>query len=223
MGGIETACEDIPDIDDPICTCPECVQEMQFMYTGALCELNQVLSGKCTQNSPNAYEAGYRITDALDPTLVLGTGQAKQQDTITIRSPNGCIPDTLAVTLSFPTGAVTQTFVVDAQCDGGRGLILLEDYGAFQFTGYTCDANSVYNCLQEVSYDLNVCNYGTEDETVYEMSLSIKETESGTIVFQNLIENVPLKILCYLLENVTTTQEKSMWIDVSRNHTVSKL
>ena len=192
LGEIEVKCEDIPDIKSPVCTCPECVRELQFVYTGKPCPQNQVDSGKCTQNGPNPFEAGYRITDALDPTFVLGTGQAEQKDTITITSTTGCIPDTLAVTISVPTGEVTQTFVMDAQCDpnGGRGLILLEDYGAFESTGYTCDANDVNNCLEEVSYGLQVCNIGSQDETIYDWYFERKVEESGAIDYIDLLENV---------------------------------
>jgi len=221
LGGIEVKCQDIPDIKNPVCTCPECVRELQFEYTGITCAQNQVDSAKCTQNSPNPFDAGYRITDALDPTVVLGTGQAKQGDTITITSPTGCIPDTLAVTISAPTGAVTQTFVMDAQCDpnGGRGLILREDYGAFQSTGYSCDENDVNNCVEEVSYGLSVCNVGSEDEIIYDWYFERKEEVSGAIDFIDLLENVnPEDVMLTPGECYYDTRELDIDRCVEQNH-----
>merc|ERR1719162_950658 len=93
---------------------------------------------KCTDSGPNPFVAGYRITNALDQTEVLATGQAQQGDEIVIDAVgiSGCIPKTLAVTISVPTGAVTQTFTIDSSCGGGRGLILTDDYGAFESYGY---------------------------------------------------------------------------------------
>jgi len=131
----------------------------------------------------------------MDPTLVLATGQAQQGETITIDAGTGCIPDTLQVTISSQTGEVSQQFTIDAQCDGGRGLILKEDYGAFESTGYSCDPTDVHNCDQVVEYSLSVCNAGSEDETVYSFSISLKEEVSGELVIEDLLAGVDPELL----------------------------
>ena len=154
---MEIECEEISDIENPVCTC-ECVQELKFIYTGKQCDPNQTASGKCIDGQDsNLLVVSYIITNnAVDPDFLL-EGNAREQHTITITSPSTkCIPDTLGVIISDPTaGTVTQTFEIDAKCCGKRGLSLKQDYGAFQSSGYTCDAYDVNNCLQEVTYSVN--------------------------------------------------------------------
>lgn len=227
--GVEVGCEEIEEEKEPLCSCAECVRDLKFKYTGMLCPDNQAQSGNCVQISPvNPFVAGYRITDAMDPTLVLATGQAQQGDTVTIDAGTGCIPDTLSVTISVPTGEVTQTFTVDAQCDGGRGLILVEDYGAFKSTGYSCDATDVHNCDQAVQYGLSVCNEGSEQETVYEFLLETKETVSGLMESLDLLIGVDPEDLmlspgeCYYSvrdEMVDRCVESNYCVEVTGNAT----
>lgn len=192
MDGIEIGCEAIVTEEQPVCTCPECVRNLQFVYTGKSCPPNQLATGKCSDSGPNPFVAGYRITNSLDATEVLATGQAQQGDTITVDAVGltACIPDTLAVTISVPTGAVTQTFTIDVSCDGGRGLILTEDYGAFESYGYSCSESDVHNCIQAVSYGLKVCNTGSDDQTIYEWMLKADETNSTDSTVCDLLEDV---------------------------------
>ena len=188
IGGLEVPCDEITEELEPICSCAECVRALSFIYTGKPCSSALLNNGKCTENGPNPFIAGYRITDALDQTSVLATGIVQQGDEITFESiGNGCIPDTLAVSISIPTGGVTQTFTIDSSCDR-RGLILTEDYGAFESYGYSCDENDVHNCGQTVTYDLRVCNDGSEDQTVYEFSFKQEEELTGAVEMCDLTE-----------------------------------
>jgi len=159
------------------------------VYTGKDCEANQVATGKCTDLSPKPFVAGYRITNALDATEVLAVGTVNQGSQITFDavSASGCVPDTIAVSISLPTGAVVQTFTVDSSCDGGRGLILIENYGSFESTGYSCSATDVHNCKEDVTYGLQVCNIGSEDQTVYEFSFTEKEELSGEMTVLDIL------------------------------------
>ena len=134
----EDSDEDSDEIQ-PICQCGDCARQLQFIYTGSGCPENQPT---CTDASLNPFMAEYRITNGLDATEVIAVGQALQGlDTITVDaiSLNGCLPNTLAVTISVPTGAVTQTFTIDSSCDGGQGLIMVEHYGAFLAHDYSCN------------------------------------------------------------------------------------
>jgi len=186
--GAEIPCDEIPQEEKPVCACPECVRTLSFKYTGKSCSPELLNSGKCTDSGPNPFIAGYRITNALDQTEVLATGTVQQNDDIVFDAVTGCIPDTLAVTISVPTGGVTQTFTIDSSCDGGRGLILIEDYGAFEAIGYSCSETDTHNCFQKVSYGLKVCNDGSEDQTIYEFFLQADEEISGGSEFCDLTE-----------------------------------
>ncbi len=230
MDGAEIGCELIPEESRPVCECPECVRSLAFIYTGKACSPALVANGRCTDSGPNPFIAGYRITNAVDPTEVLATGTVQQNDEIVFDAVGitSCIPDALAVTISVPTGAVTQTFTVDASCDGGRQLTLLSDYGAFESYGYSCSATDTHNCRQEVSYGLKVCNDGSEDQTVYEFFLKEIETITSEEEICDLTENVdPAELMlgpgeCFYdtkTANVNRCQEESYCVDVSANAT----
>jgi len=188
MNNEEIACEDIPVEDKPVCNCPECVRELKFKYTGLACDPSLSAAGKCADEGPNPFIAGYRITSCEDSTIVVTTGEVQQGDYITV-SPEGtalgCLPDCLSATISVPTGAVTQTFEIDSKCDGGNGLILINDYGAFESIGYSCSATDTHNCIQEVNYGLKVCNTGSTTEQIYDWFLTIDKVEI------DLLQDVP--------------------------------
>jgi len=188
MNNEEIACEDIPQEDKPVCNCAECVRELKFKYTGLACEPSFSASGKCADEGPNPFIAGYRITSCEDPTVVVATGEVQQGDYITF-SPEGtaldCLPDCLSATISVPTGAVTQSFEIDSTCDGGNGLILISDYGAFESIGYSCSETDTHNCIQGVNYGLKVCNTGSTEEQIYEWFLTINKEEI------DLLQEVP--------------------------------
>jgi len=97
------------------------------------------------------------------------------------------MPDKLLVTISVEGAGRTQTFEFNSTCDGGEGLLLTEDYGAFESTGYTCGRLDVHDCLQTVNYGLKVCNDGFTDETIYDWLLKGDDKHDE---FYDLLENV---------------------------------
>jgi len=177
MDGEQITCEEITPEDEPVCECEDCVREVKFKYTGLPCSSGFSASGKCADDSPNPFVAGYRITDCEDSTQVFATGQAEQGDYVTIGASNGaCLPACMNVVISIPTGAVTQTFEIDSTCGGvDRGLVLVSDYGAFQSIGYSCSESDTHNCIQDISYGLKVCNTGTTDEQCNEWSFTLNK------------------------------------------------
>merc|ERR1712238_630340 len=78
------------------CDCVSgCVKELTFMYTGKDCPQSQKLSGQCNDETfSSAFNAGYQIA----------------------------LPDKLTASIMLDNGVVTQTFTIDATCDGGQGL-----------------------------------------------------------------------------------------------------
>jgi len=186
MNNEEIACEDIPQEDKPVCSCPDCVRDVRFVYTGLACSPAFSASGKCADEGPNPFIAGYRITSCDDPTAVFASGEAQQGDSITIAAGGtSCLPECLSATISVPTGQVTQTFEIDSECAGGNGLILISNYGSFESVGYSCDETDVHNCIQSISYGLKVCNTGTTEEQIFDWFLTINEEEI------DLLEDVP--------------------------------
>ncbi len=153
----------------------------------------------------NPFTAGIRVTNPAVPTEVLIAGEYNIGDTVTIVPATGqsCIPDRLAVTISVPMSTVTQTFEIDSSCDGGRELILLEEYASFESVGYSCDATDQHNCLLDVLYEVEVCNLGPGEETIYELDFVL----NGTL--EDLTVGVPPEDLMLLTnECYATTIEK---------------
>ena len=188
MNNEEVDCEAIPSEDQSVCECEDCVREVKFKYTGLACSPGFAASGKCTdEGSPNPFVAGYRVTSCEDPTRVFVSGEAQQGDFINIGAPDGaCLPTCMNVVISVPTGEVTQTFEIDSTCSGNdRGLVLASDYGAFESIGYSCSETDTHNCIQGVSYGLEVCNIGSTDEQIYEWSLTLNEEEI------DLLQDIP--------------------------------
>ena len=65
-------CSDIPGEDQLDCTCPDCVRELIFVYTGVMCTAEEV--GSCTQFGANPANATVMIGDALDANLTFFEG-----------------------------------------------------------------------------------------------------------------------------------------------------
>jgi hypothetical protein len=97
LGGVP--CTDIPGEEQPVCTCPECVREMVFVYTGELCVPDEVET--CTQFGANPATAVVMIGHASDASVVFFEGVVSIGDTITIKDDN-CIPDSLVATVGIP-------------------------------------------------------------------------------------------------------------------------
>merc|ERR1712238_78064 len=132
------------------------------------------------------------------------------------------LPECHSVTISERSGGpVTQTFEIDSTCDGGNGMVLSTAYGALQSTGYSCDDTDTHNCIQEVSYGVNVCNTGsTEEEQIYDWTLNLNDKEidllknvapadvtlrPGECVYDTVVEDVNRCVEFKMCAEVDTT------------------
>ena len=80
---------------------------------------------------------------------------------VVIGRPDGqFIPDSLRVFVAYSQSFdVTQSFTIDSSCEG-RGLILLERYGAVDFKRYSCNRNDIHNCFLDMLYKFDACGIG---------------------------------------------------------------
>lgn len=178
MDGVEIACVDILAEDEPICDCGNCVREVQFEYTSLPCSPEFSASGRCSDQAPNPFLADYRILSCDETGQIFTSGQVQQGDFVTIGTPEGiCLPSCMGVEIAVPGGNVTQSFELDSACNGARGLMLSSNYGAFESIGYSCSSTDTHNCFQEVTYDVDVCNRGIDDEQIYDWSLALNGAE----------------------------------------------
>lgn len=177
---MEMNCVDLPPIDDPICTCPECVRSLEFTFTGNGCD---GLIG-CIDARLPPIDAGRIQFSECDSDLVIATiDSAVIGDTITVTIDGvQCIPDCLDVVVSDPiTGDFDQLFRIDTTCDGTRGLILKESYASLDFIGFTCDDNDINNCFQDIVYSAEFCNDGSIDLTLFEFSFFFNDVEEDLL------------------------------------------
>lgn len=163
-------CTSLEAEEDIVCTCPNCVTEMIFTYTGAACNGRE----GCTDTSAPQSSAMFVVINP-DTGAQLFMGMVDNVgDEIKLASTT-CLPDNLEV-LFTPLGGGTafQTVIMDSSCDD-RGLFLQQSYGALDFVGYTCDDNSVHNCIEEVIYGFEVCNTGEVEMTVFELGFTLNK------------------------------------------------
>ncbi|KAL3924028.1 MAG: hypothetical protein SGILL_001292 [Bacillariaceae sp.] len=178
------ACEAIPPEEDLICSCPECVRELVFTYTGAGCNGNEA---ECEDFVPAPHSECARVTmcDADDELNCPFDGEVCIGDTITL-SDSDCLPANMAATVASEPGLLLQTTALVTGCTfPDRGLVLKEEYGSFTSEGYSCDENDVHNCLIKIQYGLEACNVGGRDEQVYEFQIDM----DGEIC--DLTEDIP--------------------------------
>jgi hypothetical protein len=174
-------CVDIPNEDQPKCTCPECVREVIFTYTGTGCTGNEL---ECTDfvDAPHPSPARVTICAGEDGTLCPFEGSVAIGETITISSTE-CLPASMVATVASGPGLLLQTVAVDTACVTGSDSVVLKDtYGAFQFVGYSCDESNTHICIEEVTYDLEVCNIGIRDEFLYEFFVDVNGVVSDLLL-----------------------------------------
>lgn len=160
-------CNEISPVRQAYCFCPECVREVVFMYTGNACN---GLEG-CTDASIDG--PGETADISFSPCgsdYVAYENVVSIGDMVTISLDDTCLPECMDVTIrDTVTGNQTQTFTIDTSCDA-RDIFLKDSYGATDFVGYSCDESDVNNCFQPVLYEVDACNAGGSNLTVYDLT-----------------------------------------------------
>ena len=99
-GGVD--CEEIPPESQLQCSCPECVRELSFQYTGASCAETAV---GCTQFGTNPTTALVVISDALNAETQYFQGEVTIGDTVKVEDAS-CLPDGLIATIGVPVRSI---------------------------------------------------------------------------------------------------------------------
>jgi hypothetical protein len=157
-------CEELTPEDQFICTCPECAQELVFIYTASSCdgldECQDVGTG------PGS-DSRVLISSLDDSTDLLFSGIVSTGEKIVLnRSSEICIPDSLSVEVFDPaTDDMLQIFRLESSCSS-QNLELLQSYASLDFMGYSCDSADVHNCMIDVLYEFDACNIGPVNLTL---------------------------------------------------------
>ena len=168
-------CSDITRETRTRCTCATCARELRFRYTAKQCGRNVAGSGiSCTNvtNSPPADRARIvfkrGLADLFEATV------DDNEDAIWSNQGN-CLPDDFDVFIMRPgTNIVTQTLSINSRCSTPSfGQVLLNDFGALRFSGYTCELNDVHNCFERVAYLGCAENDGTKLRELDSFTLDI--------------------------------------------------
>lgn len=165
-------CTDIPPIDGLVCSCADCVRNIEFIYTGSSC-VGDEGADVCEDFTPAPGSTASLTFTPCDSDAIILSGTFSVDEVLSVTlGGTACLPDCLEVTVADPNnGALLQQLKIDSSCDG-RGLLLKDSYGALDFVGYSCDENDVNNCFQEILYGVEVCNGGIEEQFLYDFSFS---------------------------------------------------
>jgi len=147
---------------------------MIFIYTARSCASDDT---DCDDFPPGPTDtATLIIGNPCDSGDILFSGMVTIGDEIILtRFDGSCLPDSMDVTVIDSALGVVQSNTIDTSCDG-RGLFLLNSYGALEFQGYSCDQNDVHNCFVDVLYNVTTCNIGDIDMTLNELLFDINGT-----------------------------------------------
>lgn len=172
----ETPCEDITGEEDLTCFCADCVQSLQFRYTGNNCDNFPGQVGECTDFQPASDTVRLVVGNMTNPFF---DEVVELEDIITVTSIEGCLPDSINIMVLDETDAsiVFQTLTLDVPCDSNGGLELLDSFGAVDFVGYGCDAIDVHSCFVDVVYFIRTCNDDASDDLIlFNMDFALNET-----------------------------------------------
>ena len=167
-------CKSIALEENLQCRCSPCAQELRFRYTSAPCPSSDSAGFSCKSVTKMNPMDGARVlvrrgfTDVYD-------GEVKTGQDVIIKS-GDCVPDNLVFFVMHPgTSIVTQKFSLDTRCSRANGIRLLNSYGAFQFSGYSCgdDDSEKHNCYVGVRQGACAENDGTETRTLSRFELNI--------------------------------------------------
>ena len=163
-------CGDISGELQPQCYCDSCPRELRFRYTAERCG-SGLEDGKCEDEVDAVLPASARVTVSREDKRLFDDVVDLGSDVILADGDN-CLPEDLSVIIRDPDdNTILQTVNLDVGCSGSPGIVLLESFGAVDFSGYTCDKDDVHNCFVDVDYDVCVEDEGTEVMTITSFEL----------------------------------------------------
>eukprot|EP00339_Tiarina_fusa_P025569 CAMPEP_0117077738 /NCGR_PEP_ID=MMETSP0472-20121206/54796_1 /TAXON_ID=693140 ORGANISM="Tiarina fusus, Strain LIS" /NCGR_SAMPLE_ID=MMETSP0472 /ASSEMBLY_ACC=CAM_ASM_000603 /LENGTH=1142 /DNA_ID=CAMNT_0004804163 /DNA_START=45 /DNA_END=3473 /DNA_ORIENTATION=- len=177
--GFDTNCQLLRGEEDLTCSCPECVRELILIYTADPCD---PVSETCMDTPGPSGTAFLVITASDDEDVIFFSGDVAEGDEVVVGDDNACLPDSVKATVrpsSDSEGAI-QMVTLDTSCDG-RGLFLLQGYGALDFIGYTCEEDDVHNCFIDVLYNITSCNVGEVDLILAELEFTLNNVTTDLI------------------------------------------
>lgn len=163
------------------CRCEDdCPRGLVYRYTAAPCDPKSV-PRNCADFEVNDAVVEVVITN-LNEEVTFFEGRIQIGDDIVLESQGGCLPDSFQVNVVSPiTGDISQIVTLDSFCDVG-GPTLLDDYGAFEFAGYTCRDGIQHHCYIAVEYESNTAWSGAANQALssWNFVLNGLENPGGT-------------------------------------------
>jgi hypothetical protein len=181
----DVSCEAIEEVTELQCTgCSPTT--LCFTYTAESCPANDPAGLKACMDLNGSSPQAMADIVVTDGTNMLVDGTFRIGSEFCVSNGGESLPAELLVMINAPMGGATpvlnQMLTIDSTCTG-RGLTLLENYGALQMTQYTnCDGTS--DCFVPVVYGFLVKNTGPIGLTVAEFSSTINNE------FKNLLVGV---------------------------------
>lgn len=159
--GLEGSCTDLQGEQFPQCRCTECPSELRFIYTALPCASTPT-AGLLTCIDENPIPEGSASLVVSSGDTILFSGTVNNGDEIRVNEDGSCLPGELLIAISNPEEASTssQIVTIDTSCVD-PGIPLLANFGAVQFSGYTCADDSVpHNCFVNTLFEVTATNAG---------------------------------------------------------------
>ncbi|CAB9496386.1 Hemolysin-type calcium-binding repeat (2 copies) [Seminavis robusta] len=181
IDGVTGDCIDLQGEQFPQCVCEECVGTLRFRYTASPCP-DTAVPGllSCLDENPMPEAGASIVISAMD--TVLFEGVVANGEEVELTQDTNCLPGEILMAVSAE-GATTSSQVVsiDTSCSD-PGIILLENFGAFQFTGYTCpEENTPHFCFVDARFDMVAANVGSDSQTVTSFNFTINGAETDLL------------------------------------------
>ena len=152
------------------CRCADdCATELIYRYTAASCVGSQ--ASECTDLAENSASSAEIVFQSEGTTLFSGTVQEGENFAIT--NSMECLPSEFQVTVSA-SDQTSQEVTIDASCGTGQ-VTLLENFGAFEFAGYTCADAIPHNCYIDVEYEVVTTGTGTVGQNITEWAFTLND------------------------------------------------
>ena len=159
-------CTSVQAEQSPQCVCSGCPTDIIFRYTGDACP-DVAVPGliACLDELPTPANGASIVISTGESELFSGFVDVGEEIQVTQES---CIPAEIMVMIrDVANGAATssQVVTIDTSCTG-PGISLLQNFGAVQFSGYTCSDESPHNCFIDAQFEIVASNTGAVSQTL---------------------------------------------------------
>ena len=161
-------CKDLQAIGTPQCACSrQCATKLTFQYTGENCALRPPGDSSiiCIDGPEKPETVRVQVGNLLDEVVSVG-------DLITLSNAGNCLDNELTFSVTDAISSDQYQRVVFQTGCSVAGIELTEQFGAFDFSGFSCSNGHEEKCFTEIDFEACTTNKSTVPINVTEMTLN---------------------------------------------------